>query len=307
MLEKESDGIGQENTALLTNVFGSPMLQKAYKDIPDPTDPNKPPQATAFYCATTKDLVKCTTPVVGGAVPTTYLPPLDAAGNVILDESGRPLLAPYKGAIGLARTAWTLGTTPVSIITTKNDLQQAVINVPLHKDPYDQTSDPPSTASELQIMVPWAPKQPGIGFPVALTGTRDKFIETYQLELTGETISANIDYDVKLDSNGNPVKTGDIEFKAVETTDFLGNVFLCQDDATKDLLHVEMYTPVAEVLDWFSSHPGAYQSCQIIIRYSPYGNYADYITSLTNGVRLGITQGGGYGRVVDVTLFTPGQ
>ena len=101
--------------------------------------------------------------------------------------------------------------------------------------------------------------------------------------------------------------TVDLLIKAVETTDFLGNVFLCRDDVTKDILSVEMYTPVAVVLEWLSSHPGTYQSCGIIIRYSPYGNYADYITSLTNGVRLGITQGGGFGRVVDVTLFTPGQ
>jgi hypothetical protein len=37
----------------------------------------------------------------------------------------------------------------------------------------------------------------------------------------------------------------------------------------------------------------------------PYGNFADFATSTSNGVRLGITQGGGYGRVVDVTLFDP--
>ena len=68
-----------------------------------------------------------------------------------------------------------------------------------------------------------------------------------------------------------------------------------------------MYTPVANILDWLESHPGTYSACQMVIRYSPFGNYADYITSLTNGVRLGITQGGGFGRVVDVTLFVPGQ
>ena len=56
-----------------------------------------------------------------------------------------------------------------------------------------------------------------------------------------------------------------------------------------------------------AAHPKAYDNCQMIIRYSPFGNYADYITSLSGGVRLGITQGGGFGRVVDVTLFVPGQ
>ncbi len=305
MLEDQSHGIGEENTALLTNMFGSPILQKGWKDIPDPAAPSGPPLATAYYCATTLDKVKCS--VTSAGTTTTYTPPLDAKGNVILDETGRPLLQPYKGAFGIARTSWTLGTTPVTVGKTLDTIQQAVVRIPLHKDPYDQTSDPPAGAPLLSILVPWVPKQPGIGFPVALTGTRDKFIETYQLDLSGTTISANIDYDVVLDQNGNPSKTGDIIFKAVETTDFLGNVFLCKDDVSKDLLAVEMYTPVAVILDWLSAHPGTYQSCGLIIRYSPYGNYADFITSLTNGVRLGITQGGGFGRVVDVTIFTPGQ
>ncbi len=307
MLEDQNHGIGQENTALLTNMFGSEVLRKNWKDIPNP-DPNAvEPLATAYHCATVKDPVTCTITPAGGGTPTTYLPPLDAQGNVLVDELGRPLLAPYRGAFGTSRTAWTLGTTPITILYTKPEIESAFMKIPLHKDPYDQTSDPPSGAAALKILVPWLPKQPGVGFPVALTGTRDKFIETYQLDLSGNTVIANINYDIKLDNNGQPVKTGDIVFKAVETTDFLGNVFVCRDDVTKDILHVEMYTPVSVILDWFTTHPGAYQSCGIIIRYSPFGNYADYITSLTNGVRLGITQGGGFGRVIDVTLFTPGQ
>ncbi len=306
MLEDQSHGVGQENTALLTNMFGSPILAKAWKDIPDPANPGGAPLATAYYCATTLDKTKCT--IASGGATTTYTPPLDALGAVLLDSAGRPLLAPYKGAFGTSRTMWTLGATPATVVKTLGATQQAVVKIPLHKDPYDQTSDPPRGGPPaLQFTVPWAPKQPGIGFPVALTGTRDKFIETSQLDLSGTTISANIDYDNVLDQAGNPVKTGDIILKAVETTDFLGEVFLCRDDVSKDLLAVEMYTPVAVILDWFAAHPGAYQACGIIIRYSPYGNYADYITSLTNGVRLGITQGGGFGRVVDVTLFTPGQ
>jgi hypothetical protein len=43
------------------------------------------------------------------------------------------------------------------------------------------------------------------------------------------------------------------------------------------------------------------------VRYSPYDNYPDYITSLTAGVRLDIEQGGGYGRVVDATVYVPGS
>ena len=93
-----------------------------------------------------------------------------------------------------------------------------------------------------------------------------------------------------------------------ERLSFPGRVlFLCQDPDTSDLLAARMYTPVANILDWIEDHPKAVNACQLIIRYSPFGNYADYITSLSSGVRLGVTQGGGQGRIVDVTLFVPGQ
>ena len=59
------------------------------------------------------------------------------------------------------------------------------------------------------------------------------------------------------------------------------------------------------VLDWINTHPAAAQSCDFIVRYSPYNNFPDYITSRRNGVTLAITQGGGFGRVVDVTLWDP--
>jgi hypothetical protein len=179
-----------------------------------------------------------------------------------------------------------------------------MVNVPLHVNPYDLTSAPPANgAPSVQVLIPWAPKQPGVGFPVPLDGQRDKFIQTYQLDFTGTQITANIDYDFLVGPDGLPTKQ--VMFLAVETTDFLGDVFVCQDKSTKDLLTARMYKSVALILDWFASHPQAYNDCQVIIHYSPYENYADYITSLANGVRLGVTQGGGYGRIVDATLFDP--
>ena len=72
-------------------------------------------------------------------------------------------------------------------------------------------------------------------------------------------------------------------------------------------MHARMYTPVKVLLDWIARHPKAASDCGIILRYSPFNNYLDYITSLSAGVRLSVTQGGGYGRIVDVTLFVPGQ
>jgi hypothetical protein len=66
-----------------------------------------------------------------------------------------------------------------------------------------------------------------------------------------------------------------------------------------------MYSSVETILTWFAAHPAAYLDCGIIVRYSPYANFVDFISSISNGVRLGATQGGGAGRIVDGTLFDP--
>jgi hypothetical protein len=296
--------LGSQDTSLLTNMFGSPVLRSGWADHTKDSGP----QYTAYWCATNNDPAHC----LGQTAPT------DANGNMLLDESGAPLLSHYEGAFAGNATAFTLGggsspSTPVAVLLAKTgpngdgtyqNIQSAMIEVPLHGNPYDLTSAPPANGgASIQKLVNWAPKQPGIGFPVALDGERNKFIETYQMDLSGIQITANIDYDFRLDANGNP--TAAVLFLAVETTDFLGDLFVCQDANTGDLLTARMYTSVSSILDWLAAHPGAYDACQLILQYSPYGNYLDYVNSLLNGVRLGVTQGGGYGRIVDGTLFDP--
>jgi hypothetical protein len=296
--------LGSQDTALLTNMFGSPVLHAGWADH----TADSGAQYTAYYCATHNDPHPCKSQVA----------PLDANGNMLLDEAGAPLLSHYEGAFAGAATAFTLGggatpSTPVAVLMGKGgpngdgtypNIQSAMIEVPLHANPYDLTSaPPPNGGASIQKLVNWAPKQPGIGFPVALDGERNKFIESYQMDLSGTQITANIDYDFRLDANGNP--TAAVLFLAVETTDFLGDLFVCQDKTTGDLLTARMYTSVSSILDWLAAHPTAYDDCQLILQYSPYANYLDYVNSLANGVRLGVTQGGGYGRIVDGTLFDP--
>ncbi len=303
--------LASQDTALLTNIFGSPVLRAGWTDHTSDSGA----KYTAFYCATNLDPVPCK----GEQPPLLPAGQTNADGTTLLeDEEGHPLLSKYEGAFGSNATPFTLGggtspSNPVPITFAKTgptgngtypDIQSAMINVPLHVNPYDLTSAPPSSGPpSVQVLVPWLPKQPGVGFPVALDGQRDKFIETYQLDFTGTQITANVDYDFQVLPGGST--TSQVMLMAVETTDFLGDIFLCRDTATKDLLTARMYTSVELILDWFAAHPTAYNDCQIIIRYSPYENYADYITSLLNGVRLGVTQGGGYGRIVDGTLFDP--
>ncbi|HEY3818325.1 MAG TPA: hypothetical protein VGL81_14195 [Polyangiaceae bacterium] len=299
--------IASQDNALLTNMFGSPVLLAGWADH----TADSGPQYTAYYCATNNDPVPCEGQTA----------PLDANGKILMDETGtQPLLAAYPGAFSGAATAFTLGgaqspSVPVAVSFVKNSgdtgtgtfasLQAAFVQVPLHQNPYDLTSAPQlgGGAPVAQALVDWVPKQPGIGFPVAQDGQREQLIETAAIDFSGEQITANVDYDFQLDVNGNP--TDKMLFLAVETTDFLGDVFVCQDPNTKDLLTARMYTSVETILQWIAAHPTAYATCQLIMEYSPYENYLDYVNSLSNGVRLSSTQGGGFGRIVDGTLFDP--
>jgi hypothetical protein len=293
VLENPADGLGQENTALLTNVFGSPVLAAGWSGSADG-------MVSAWQCAT--DTVGKYASECGG-----QLVPLNADGTARLLR--------YPGAFAGSATSFALGPTPLKITATFSDIQQATVSIPISTPPYGWNNgsgswaNPGSTpGTGITPLIPWTPQQSGIGFPIPLTGTLNKFIETAQLDFSGTTISAVVDYTPVIDPTTlMPMADGSLMFNAVETTDFLGEVFVCQDNNTGDLLGARMYDTVAGIQDWFLAHPGAYANCGMITTYSPYDNYADFITSVTNGVRLNITQGGGYGRVVDVTLFVPGQ
>lgn len=274
--------VGSESNALLTNIFGSPLLKQTY-----PSEKNK----TAYQCAT-----------IDGLCATSDIPRM-ADGTPELDVNGNPLLNDYPFAFTNGST-FTLGlVSPITINKTYPNILSAWTHFPIHKDPGDYLSPLDPNHNGVDLLIPWLTKQPGVGFPIAVSGTRDRFVQTYQLDFSGTTISANIDYDFvdpKDQSKG-------INFLAVETTDYLGDVYLCWDADTSSMLHARMYTSVGAMLDWISSHKTASDACGIVVRWSPYNNFPDYITSLTYGVRLGITQGGGFGRVVDTTLFVPGQ
>ena len=229
-----------------------------------------------------------------------------ANGKLNAERRGQmPQVFLVRVAFGTAKTSFSLGATSIKILQTFPNIQSAMVRVPLHANPYDPKS---KGLPVYDVLIPWLPRQPGVGFPIALNGQIDKFVETAQLDFSGTTISANIDYDVVLDPmTHQPAKDGSIQFLAVETNDFLGQVFLCQDPDSGDLLSARMYSPAAAILDWINTHQKALDACGLIVRFSPFNNFPDYITSLNGGVRLGITQGGGFGRVVDVTLFVPGQ
>jgi len=311
MTVNPNDALGAEDTALVTNIFGNPILKawpagtvsSAYQcasTVPPPADcpPNAvvPSHVTTTTCSANTDCaagqwcdgVNCEQPT--------------------LNSEGDPVLKPYPGAFGA--TAFSLGPVDVKIVepqpnTNQFYSQQAEVTVPTWTNPYDQTSPPGPPITKL---LPWVPLQPGNGFNIPVNGELNQFITTANVDLSGITISAYVYYTCQIDSTtGQCATNGAVQFDGFFSSDFLGDVILCQDPNTGDLLTAQMYTAVGDMLNFLATHPTVYTSCGLIIRYSPYDNYADYITSLNNGVQVEVTQGGGYGRIVGATLFTPGQ
>lgn len=291
--ENSNDPAGKEQNALLTNMFGSPLLKGYWTGGTN--------GKTAYDCATyDSDNDVATYNACGG-----QMPPLDDQGHPVLDDDGTRILTRYKGAFTSSGSIFRLGTfTPISVKKEYPNITSVMLTFPQHSDPYDTASPPPNGGpSSLDFLVPWSKKQPGIGFNIAINGQQNKFISCYEADLAGTTLSVNFGYDWVDPKNPNK----GIAPLSAETTDYLGSVFLCMDPNDNTMLHAHMYTPVAHLLDWINKHAQAASDCGIIVRYSPYGNYPDYITSVSNGVELGITQGGGFGRVVETDLFAPGQ
>ena len=182
-----------------------------------------------------------------------------------------------------------------------------MVNVPLHSEPVRHHVEAP-TAAHRQFRCSFRGRPSSRASasrsrsPARSTSSSRPRSSTSR----ARTITANVDYDCPIDPSTRKVIDDSIKFLAVETTDFLGEVFLCQDPPTGDLLTARMYTSVVDHPRLAHRAPRRVpRRAAMIIRYSPYDNYADYITSLLNGVRLGITQGGGYGRVVDVHPLRP--
>jgi hypothetical protein len=222
------------------------------------------------------------------------------------DGFGRTVdLSPY--ALAFSGSPLALGTKLVKVTRRREDIRMAELELPNFVTPPAFHEPTAATLDPIHVLVPWVPKSPGIGYSVPVTGQRDDFVTTAQLDFTGitETFTLKVDY---VDKDGNPDVEGDgknVVIKAVQTQDFLGRVFLCRDPATGDLLTTRMYDSAEFIVEWLKNHPGAQDACKIIVRYSPYNNYPDIVTSLVNGVKVGVNQGGGYGRVVDATLYLP--
>lgn len=271
-----------------------------------PTTPSAKVMKTAMYCATHLD-ADCAIHA-----------PTNADGTLVTRANGEPLLAGYCGIWN--PSPFALGTANMQLVNThltptqQQFEEEAEVVIPNFDNPYDQT-----TANHpFNVLVPWLPDENGVGFVVPSTGQTNIFVQTAQLNFSGQVVVPVIDYvPVPItDADGGVTGTG-AQIMAYESGDFLGEVFLCYDTVSAgdragtgrpgDILAAHMYTSVQDILTWITDHPQAQANCNLIVRYSPFDNFPDYITSVSNGVTVNIDQGGGSGRVVDVTVFLPGQ
>ncbi len=292
-----ADGLGAE-PLYLTNIVGSPVLQSIVSsNCPNPAPPAPPLTfsqlaACEYACAINTDPNQC-----GG-----YIPPTDPF-------TGESILKPYAAAFGasplnIAANGYTV-TSPMTVQTTDYELiNSALVTLPIWTNPFDPTS---ATAKDktISVLLPYHPKGANIGFPITLDGSRDKFYNTYSVDFDGDGLQGNVDFEYVGATTADGGVTSNLVIRAVETQQFTGLVFPCFDSGSGDLLAVRMYTQAADILSWIASHPASVSNCGVEIKYSPYANFADYISFNLNGVRLGLNAGFGGSVVSDGTLFDP--
>lgn len=275
---------GSENNVLFTNMVGSPVLRDNWYGVSS--------EKSAHFCATHVDADCMSVDPLNHA-------PTDATGQIILDRSGRPLLQPYAGAFG--ETVFAVGKTHLKVGEKFDLIRSAKVQVPNFLNPYDAAgSEPP--ISILETLADWRSHKPNIGIAIPINGQRDRFVETDELDFSGTSISLALDYIDELD----PVTkqpTGNAHLVGASSNDYLGDVFLCRDPITGDVLDVEPFEAMARVLEWIDAHPGTPQACGLIVRYSPFNNYPSQLISQSAGMYVYVKAGDGFGRVSTVVAY----
>ncbi len=276
-----------EDNVRITNIVGSPILQ-AWRGVPGN------PQKDAHYCAST--LINGQPDPDCAAIGST--PPRDSkrGGAYMLDDYGQPLLTNYRGAF--TGTVFSLGTSHLKLLETLPNIKSARVALPFFPDPYKPGQQTSAAAVPAPIvLVDWRPETPAHGIRIPLNGQFDKFIPSASVSFGGSSLALDIDYSLGAD--------GAIIVNAVQSDEYMGNLFLCQDPLTGDLLSVEQYESMEVIMSWINSHPGADDACDLLVRYSAFNNFPMMLAAKKAGVVLNVGQGSGVGRITSVELFDP--
>jgi hypothetical protein len=279
----------------ISNLAGSPVLQSVYG---------------SYACAINTDPTNKTCQGI--------VAPVDP-------QSGQPLFAPYAPSFGasflnIAANGFPPSPSPMQVQPSGYELiQSAMVTIPIWSKPFDPTS---ATANDktVSILMPFVPQGAGgggvAGFPVTIDGSRDKFYNTNETvfnsaeNLSGTTLAYTVDWENVAVNTADGGVGSEVVIRAVESQAFLGLIMACAQPSpsqmgVQDVLAVRMYDNAATILDWLTQHPGAAAACGVQLKYSIYGNYPDFISFNTNGVRLGLNPGFGGSVVSDGTLFDP--
>jgi hypothetical protein len=286
LTQTPSDMPGAENL-YLTNIVGSPLLQSTFG---------------TYACAIVLDPCSAAcgaSPWCGPNPPSP--PPSSFVG--------------YQGAFGqtvfnIAANGSAPTATPLAVDTSApaTPAGRAILTLPAWSNPFDPTTAT-SNDPTVSALVPYVPLGAGGGFPISINGSRDKFYDTAQLVLTGNTIDATVDLESVpfLDADGG-VSPGWV-IRAVQSSAFTGSVFPCvqsnPQNGYPDVLAVRMNDGASVVLDYLAKYPAAVSDCTMIVKYSPYGNTVEAISSLQYGVRLDYTDTASGPVVSDAILFDP--
>jgi hypothetical protein len=211
MATDKTKSAGSENNVNLTNLWGSSILTSNYR---------------SYHCATApKDVAQCCPDPAHGDCDQGYQiwngPYLRTVANGYSHEfaDNSPALAPYPGVWG--QTVLSQGRSPIKITERDPLIQGARVFIPSFLDPYsacatnDTSCDPndPKYATPINVLVPWLPAVPGVGFSYPINGTQDQQITTESLDFSGVLETIQVDFKDYVD-NLKPDCTKDSDCKA---------------------------------------------------------------------------------------------
>ena len=259
---------------------------------------------TPYFCATHSvndpNVAPCLN-LTGGGAGSWSAPLGPAVGGVqpmVRRANGKPLLEGYCSAWQPSPFALTTNAiTPsalfpsapnanpagigagIQVVKTFPDEAEALVSLPTFPNPYN--ADPATNKSPVLVMVPWLPQQEGVGYPVATNGSEDIFVQTAQLDFTGQVITPTMDFfpvnptGVPLPATASPPYN--VSVAAWETQDFLGDVFLCVDYVSSannagnnsgaawvpgDMLSAHMYSSAETIVELAGGPPGRAEPVQ---------------------------------------------